>query len=107
MTIFRTGGPAPGREPWAHAARARAGAEVEGHHQELHGRPSDWWAELIFCGVESCTFSISGKTNQETIDDDDDDDDEDDQDNDDNDESSGDEEDAEMDMNFGIQGRDA
>ena len=59
------------------------------------------------CVVESCTFSISGKTNQETIDDDDDDDDEDDQDNDDNDESSGDEEDAEMDMNFGIQGRDA
>ena len=50
---------------------------------------------------------LSGKTNQETIDDDDDDDDEDDQDNDDNDESSGDEEDAEMDMNFGIQGRDA
>ena len=70
------------------------------------GEPS-FSCALRLCKVEHCTVSISGKTNQETIDDDDDDDDEDDQDNDDNDESSGDEEDAEMDMNFGIQGRDA
>ena len=61
--------------------------------------------ELYGDVINVCPFS--GKTNQETIDDEDDDDDEDDQDNDDNDESSGDEEDAEMDMNFGIQGRDA